>query len=324
VTPFQISSCRIEFQRSSTAAVDATARDACLELVRAYVAGGGARTVALHGYASEEGDAGFNAELALRRAQRAKQLLVGVGVPDAAISVTGHGADRTYPGLAPNRRVEVVLSESISFPGEDITVAKFRCGPDVTAQVGRALAQTRAIFGKWTPEERTESCEALRGVTTGSYAWDIVELHNNAWILGYRPLCATQGATPPCGSTVQVGADCYYAGSPNYVIFGTMCRLCYDHFYAQHRAGSMPGYTGYMDFTESSMLDLIDLYKSSSANVGPSKAWAVAGRDGWPAGGAPPPGDRPGCAPQCSVPYSGPDFTVNWYPHEFHTGGGGG
>lgn len=122
---------------------------------------------------------------------------------------------------------------------------------------------------------------------------------------------------------MQVGADCHYAGSPNYVIFGTMCRLCYDLFSAEHRAGSMPGYTGFMDFTESSMLDLIDLYKSSSANVRPSKAWAVAGRDGWSSGRTPPAGDRPGCAPQCSLPYSGPDFRVNWYPHEFHTGGGG-
>lgn len=80
-TPFQLSSCRIEFQKGSTATVDATARDACLELARAYVAAGGARTVALHGYASEEGDAGFNTELAQRRAQRVRQLLVGVGYP---------------------------------------------------------------------------------------------------------------------------------------------------------------------------------------------------------------------------------------------------
>jgi hypothetical protein len=54
----------------------------------------------------------------------------------------------------------------------------------------------------------------------------------------------------------------------------------------------MPGYTGYVDFMEDAMLDMIDLYKASSANIGPSKAWAVAGRDGWSFGGAPPKGDR--------------------------------
>jgi outer membrane protein OmpA-like peptidoglycan-associated protein len=318
--PADASSCRILFQKASTATTDDAARDSCVETARQYFAAGGSRTITLHGFASEEGDPAFNTDLALRRAQYVKQLLMRAHVPDGAINVVGHGADRTYPGLEANRRVEVVLAESLTFPGETITSARFKCGPDVTAQVAHAVDHTRAMFAGWTPEQRTESCEALRGVTTGSYAWDIVQLHNQGWILGYRPLCASQGATPVCGDTVQVGTECYYAGSANYVIFGTMCRLCYDHFYALHRAGATIGYTGYMDFTESSMIDLIDLYKSGSRNVVPSKSWAVAGRDGWPTGGTPPPGDRPGCAPECSVPYTGPDFDVNWYPYEFHTG----
>jgi hypothetical protein len=234
--------------------------------------------------------------------------------------VVGHGADATYPTREENRRVELVLSESITFPAEQVTIPCFVCGPDVTAQVGRAVAWTNALFTGWTPDQRTEACEDLRGVTTGSYAWDIIELHNNAWILQYRPYCATAGATPACGSTVQVGDQCTYAGSPNHVVFGTMCTLCFDHFWAQHRAGANPGYTGYMDFTRSSMLDLIDLYKSSSGNVAESRAWESAGYDGWPAGGSSPAGDRPNCVSQCSLPYAGPDFRVNWYPHEFHTG----
>lgn len=319
LAPSTISSCRIEFRQGTTDAVDPASRDACLETARAYVEAGSGQ-VELHGYASEEGDARFNADLAGRRAEAVKRLLVARRVPAAAISPIGHGVDRTYSGLAPNRRVEVVLFRSLTFADEEITIPRFICGPDVTRQVEDAVASARSLFAGWTPDQKNEACEDLRGVTTGSYAWDIVELHNNAWILNYRPLCATHGATPPCGSTVQVSRECYYAGSPNYVIFGTMCRLCYDHFYAQGRAGANVGYTGWMDFTERSMLDLIDLYKSSSGNVGPSKAWAVAGRDGWPSGGSPPSGDRPRCAPQCSQPYTGPAFRVNWYPHAFHTG----
>ena len=146
VTPGQISACRIEFQKGSTATVDATARDACLELARAYVAAGGARTVAVHGYASEEGDAAFNTDLAQRRAQRVRQLLVGVGIPDTAILVSGHGADRTYPELAPNRRAEVVLSESISFPGENVTVAKFTCGPGSGVVLGAVVRLLRGLL----------------------------------------------------------------------------------------------------------------------------------------------------------------------------------
>jgi outer membrane protein OmpA-like peptidoglycan-associated protein len=320
LAPSTISSCRIEFRQGTTDAVDPAARDACLETARAYVEAGGDQ-VELHGYASEEGAARFNADLARRRAEAAKRLLVARRIPAAAISTIGHGEDRTYPGLAPNRRVEVVLFRSLTFAADKITIPRFICGPDVTRQVEDAVASARSLFAGWTPDQKNEACEDLRGVTTGSAAWDIVELHNNAWILNYRPLgCATLGATPHCGSTVQVGRECYYAGSPNYVIFGTMCRLCYDHFYAQGRAGANVGYTGWIDFTERSMLDLIDLYKRSSDNLVPSKAWAVAGRDGWPSGGSPPSGDRPGCAPQCSQPYTGPAFRVNWYPHAFHTG----
>ncbi len=330
--PSTISACRVQFRQGTTDAVDPAARDACLETARAYILERGGQ-VELHGYASEEGAASFNAYLSRQRAEAVKRLLVARGVPAAAIATTGHGEDRTFSGLAPNRRVEVVLFTSLTFPGEVITsltfpeevitIPRFICGPDVTREVEAAVASVRSLFARWTIAQKNEACEALRSVPEGYYAWDIVELHNRDWIREeYRPYCATEGATPPCGHTVQVGSECYYAGSANYVIFGTMCRLCYAHFYAHGRAGAMPGYTGYMDFTESSMLDLIDLYKSSSGNVGPSKDWAVAGRDGWPSGGTPPGGDRPGCAPQCSLPYRGRRFRVNWYPHSFHTGGG--
>jgi hypothetical protein len=209
------------------------------------------------------------------------------------------------------------MTEEMTFDPDIIKIAKFKCGPDVTAQVERAIKLTDTTFAGWSADQRTDACEALRSVSHGEDAWDIVELHNNAWILGYRPICATQGATPPCGSSVQVGDDCHYAGSVNYVIFGDMCKLCYDHFYSLGRAGSMPGYTGYMDFDEGSMVDLIDLYKSSSGNVVPSKAWARAGYRGWP-GTSGPHGDKPNCAPQCPQPYTGADFQVHWYPNMVH------
>jgi hypothetical protein len=50
-------SCTVHFRRDSTQTVDDVERDECLERARQYVAGGGQRSVRLHGYASEEGDA---------------------------------------------------------------------------------------------------------------------------------------------------------------------------------------------------------------------------------------------------------------------------
>jgi hypothetical protein len=188
------------------------------------------------------------------------------------------------------------------------------CGPDVTAQVSAAVANTRTTFGGWSSSDKSDACHALNSLSTGAYAWDILELHNNAWILDYRPACATKGASPPCGSTVKVGSDCHYAGSVNYVIFGTMCDLCRSHFTAIKSSDAS-------DFDEASMLKYINWYKGTgftglatpSANFGPSKEWAKAGFAGWP-GGSTPAGDRNTCAPTCGTAYSGGAFSVNWVP----------
>lgn len=209
-------------------------------------------------------------------------------------------------------------AENLVFPAETVTVTppRFVCGPDVTAKVQSAVAGIGTTFAGWSSSQKEDACDALDSYRTGGYAWDIVELHNNAWILSFRPTCATEHATPHCGSSVQVGPECYYAGSANYVIFGKMCRLCAAYYLSIPLIS-----TGYARFTRNAMRDLINLYKSGATNVAPSIAWAEAGHDGWPSGGSPPTGDRSNCAPLCPSPYTGPDFHVNWYPNQFYTGG---
>ena len=140
----------------------------------------------------------------------------------------------------------------------------------------------------------------------GGAAWDIRELHNNEWILQYRPACATKRADPPCGSTVKVGDDCYYAGSPNYVIYGAMCKLCYDHYVAAKDDANKGR------FEQKSMEGWITFYKSKAGNYSPSLAWAIAGYQGWPSGGTPPAGDRNNCEPVCPTAYVGGPFGVRW------------
>ncbi|VVB95208.1 Uncharacterised protein [uncultured archaeon] len=192
------------------------------------------------------------------------------------------------------------------------------CGPNITASLAGAVSNTRSMFAGWTPTQKQDACSALVSLRTGGYAWDIVELHNNAWILNFRPQCATQGAEPRCGSTVQVGSDCHYAGSANYVIFGVMCKLCYDHFIS---SGSL---LEALKFTESEMLGWVNFYKGwsiftiftqlgPSSNFEASKSWASAGYRGWP-GAAAPAGDRSNCLPRCPRPYTG-TFLVHWVPH---------
>lgn len=285
------------------------------------------------GFSDCEGSTELNVDLRRRRAEAVLHLL-----PPAARSKIDHGVAAPLSDCVAMNYVEwdralnrsVVFrrtSESVTFAPESISAAppRFVCGPDVSSQVAAAVASIGTSFGGWSPDEKSEACDALDSSRTGGYAWDIVELHNNAWILNFRPVCASEAATPHCGSSVQVSGDCYYAGSVNYVIFGKMCKLCADYYLSIPLIN-----TGYARFTKSSMRSLISLYKGKgfsgfatpSANFGESIAWAEAGYDGWPSGATPPPGDRANCTPMCPTPYSGPSFRVNWYPRQFYTGGG--
>jgi hypothetical protein len=177
------------------------------------------------------------------------------------------------------------------------------CGSDVTKQVKDAVAKTRGTFAGWTNDGKKSACSALTDWWKGAVAWDIIDLHENGWILNYRPDCATVGADPPCGSSIQVGDQCYYAGSVNYVIFGVMCRLCSDFYGAVNDASSQARYS------ENAMLWLIWNYKvglhplDPSPNYQTAKEWSSAGYNGWPQSAKAPPGDASNCKPACPTPF---------------------
>jgi len=188
----------------------------------------------------------------------------------------------------------------------------FVCGPDVTSQVQAVVADIRSAWGSWTATQRDEACWALENLECGPDAWDVVQLHNNAWIYqDYRPACASAGANPKCGSSIQVGADCHNAGSVNYVIFGLMCNLC----------NIWPSTMRLMIWGHKVHLSGLD------ADYGAAVGWANAGYAGWPAA-ANPPGDRTNCAASCPTAYgptannSATAFDFHWVPtHQTETVG---
>jgi outer membrane protein OmpA-like peptidoglycan-associated protein len=297
-------------------------------VVRNWHAAGGTETVRVDGFASRTGPDGLNWELSCGRAEAVvaelrSPLSGDPGIPDSFIVIFAHGETGEFGTEERNRRATLTLSGSTApsptptpppIPTPPPAAPAFLCGPNVTTQVVDACSLTRTTFSGWTAAQKTDVCHALNSLLTGGFAWDIVDLHNNAWILSYRPACATVGATPPCGSSVQISSDCHYAGSANYVIFGVMCKLCGDHFTSIGSADAA-------DYTEVEMLDLINKYKGTgftglstpSANFVPSQDWAKAGYHGWPS--VPDPaGDRSGCSPSCPTPYGGAAFRVQWHP----------
>lgn len=180
------------------------------------------------------------------------------------------------------------------------------CGPDVTKAVEDTVSKTRSAFAGWAKAKREDHCDSLDSLRTGGIAWDVVDLHNRDWIYkGYRPTCATKGATPPCGQTVQVGKGCSYGGSPNYVIFGVMFRLCFNHYLG------LTNVDGVNRFSRNSMNFWISVYKPFSGNLVPSKNWANAGFSGWPSAKTPA-GDRMSCKPVCPSPNRHTPFTTAW------------
>lgn len=63
--------------------------------------------IVLHGYASEEGSAGYNQSLSEKRAIAIRERLDAFGISKQRISVVGHGKDSSVEDRAWNRRVEV-------------------------------------------------------------------------------------------------------------------------------------------------------------------------------------------------------------------------
>jgi hypothetical protein len=188
------------------------------------------------------------------------------------------------------------------------------CGPNVTVPVIVATNKVKNAFKQWNWFKQGVACKGLINPLIAYGAWDITELHIQDWIYSnYGPNCATADASPACHASVQIVNDCHYAGSVNYVIFGTMCKLCFDHYQTKMKDPDQ------FIYTKELMLELINLYKGGdepSANFEESKAWASAGYDGWPSGGSTPEGDRKNCRAICEKPYTGPAFTVTWYPFE--------
>jgi hypothetical protein len=182
------------------------------------------------------------------------------------------------------------------------------CGPDVAANVADAIAQTKAQFAA-NPTKQKQACRSIASITsisTGTIAavWDVMELKGQFWI-NKSPVCPPCATPPDCRSTVQIGKECHYAGSVNYVIFGVMMKLCYD---------SQPWYDKF-EYTKAWMLMLITGYKGGiTGNYVPSMGWAVAGYDGYPAV-LPPPGEHPECSPTCPLKPNAPGIPTKFWGH---------
>jgi hypothetical protein len=180
------------------------------------------------------------------------------------------------------------------------------CGPDITDELEKALARVRSEFGRWGGLKRYNACLDLVTLPGAAISWDIRELGPG----GRQAFTSSYGGCDTCGNSVQVGRDCHYSGSVNYVVYGVMMRLCHD--YMAHEDSVFADW-----FSSEEMLELIYMHKNKTgtpaANFQASNNWALSGYHSGSLRPIPK-GDRPDCKKRCSKSYSGPGLTVNWLP----------
>jgi len=125
------------------------------------------------------------------------------------------------------------------------------CGPDITSSLTTMLGTVGPWFRRLSTFQKHRSCVALGPLAplvgvNPIMAWDTRQLFlpNTYWLDSYfrrhscgsprdagcasdpqRHLCETAGT---CGNSVVVNGKCMLAGTANYALFGTMCRLCHD------------------------------------------------------------------------------------------------
>jgi len=268
-------------------------------------------TVDVHGFASEEGDLTFNLNLSCARAQVAAAV-IRADAPGAVVNVFMHGAT---PGEHSGRRSVVVDWRGPAPPEPGPTppppANPHVCGPDVSQALANVLADVRSTFRGWTPTQKRANCDAVTGLTTLVMAWDIHELFlpETSWLRTspFRPSCGIPPApagdielASTCGNSVQVGSQCFLAGTVNYALLGQICRLCNDEF------GVLSEYT---------CANLIDAWTLHGLrdDPGPPTAWMRSAFRGYP-GNHPTSENRAHCNRRCLVPFTG-SFTWVWEPN---------
>ncbi len=196
---------------------------------------------------------------------------------------------------------DAVSSSTVTFRFK-LKFPKRVCGPDITDALKRTVAKLEANFNAQSSAVKVAVC--LESISpTSAVTWDILGIRDrHQWIERTRPTCDVGGPNP----TVDVGGQCFYTGSVNYLLWGVMFRLCAQ---ANPNAASLA-------FSEDRMIEYISIYKggvpgvtNQSGNFGPSQWWSRAGYEGWPAAPTPP-GDRP--KQKCTCPKDlGQDFPTN-------------
>jgi opacity protein-like surface antigen/predicted DNA-binding ArsR family transcriptional regulator len=226
------------------------------------------------------------------------------------------------------------------------------CGPDITQALKNTLNEIESNFNKMKITDKVTTCIGLINPNSAFDAWDIEQLKNDLHWLPDPPCCHPK---EDCLPSVEVDNQCFHPSSVNYVAGGLMFNLCdcfykemKDNPLVKLGLLACPALTGFnfdtqSPFSQGVLVTMIQGYKGpfnsreayiqkwdaikrgdikdflfpqGAKNFIPSVMWALAGYNNWKGGEwGTPPGDRPKCAIDCSIPCLYKTFRVNWWPN---------
>ena len=169
-------------------------------------------TMEIHGFASVDGPAAFNHDLACARARAARTALVGLGplpgtiAPSRILGLMNHGPT---PGPAADRRSVVLVSHATPVPGpiqpeEPPAETLPKCGPDATDwfvdQVNAAMTDP-AVLSVQRNMARADALARSHGTT----AHEVAEGGAAAGVLAQYAKLTALGPTPPAWTPTPIG-----------------------------------------------------------------------------------------------------------------------
>jgi len=328
---------------SAKAEIDAAAKS--------WHSAGGSGNVRVDGFASAEYQCEYNWHLSCRRADAIAAELEkpsdgSPGVPAGNIVLFAHGeSDEAGATLAPNRRATISLPAAppptpTPTPTPPEPPAAKVCGPDVSSEVKKAWTKARSDFDGLPFTGKLNNCRMLvqpivKDPVTGKLglnqdAFDTWGLFQNSagWtrVPPWHGPCGSPGskgnvhdpydplheAPDVCSNSVQIGADCWLTGTPNYGLFGIAMRACSDF---TEPLVLIPEFSALHDlFSLASVAFLVGAYKLLKGDniIGPEK-WALSTYVGGP-GATVSGGNRATCTPTCAGPPP-PPFLIVWMPN---------
>jgi hypothetical protein len=185
-------------------------------------------------------------QAAADRAAALKALVGSTVTVSGTVSQDGSAMDATYREQEGDAATQGGQTSSGTKQGASnalrLTRVTHICGPDVTRQVLAVMVDMRDTFEHAKSDEQDEACSTLVRLKTAEYAWDILELFQQAGSFPsdkdpygspsrWESLSGNRCCRPryPCGKTVQFFGACHDMQVVNYVMWGMTEVLCKDH-----------------------------------------------------------------------------------------------